>query len=56
MADSATFAVGRRKEAIARVRISLGQGQITVNGKKISGNIIPPQHSPKLNEVEVILG
>ena len=27
--------VGRRKEAVARVRISLGQGQITVNGKPI---------------------
>lgn len=28
--------VGRRKEAVARVRISVGQGQITVNGKPIS--------------------
>lgn len=27
--------VGRRKEAIARVRISTGKGQITVNGKPI---------------------
>lgn len=31
-----TTAVGRRKEAVARVRLSLGQGQITVNGKPIS--------------------
>lgn len=28
--------VGRRKEAVARVRISAGQGQITVNGKPIT--------------------
>ena len=27
--------VGRRKEAVARVRLSAGQGQITVNGKPI---------------------
>ncbi|MBI2021551.1 30S ribosomal protein S9 [Candidatus Daviesbacteria bacterium] len=29
-------AVGRRKEAIARVRLFEGQGQLTVNGKPIS--------------------
>lgn len=28
--------VGRRKEAIARVRINSGQGQITINGKPIA--------------------
>lgn len=28
--------VGRRKEAIARVRLSLGKGLITVNGKPIA--------------------
>lgn len=28
--------VGRRKEAVARVRLLEGQGQITVNGKPIS--------------------
>lgn len=28
--------VGRRKEAIARVRLSLGKGQVTVNGKLIT--------------------
>lgn len=28
--------VGRRKEAVARVRLSDGQGQITVNGKPIA--------------------
>lgn len=31
-----TNTVGRRKEAIARVRISPGQGTITVNGKPIT--------------------
>lgn len=30
-----TAVVGRRKEAVARVRLSSGQGQITVNGKPI---------------------
>ncbi len=29
-------AVGRRKEAIARVRLMEGQGQVTVNGKPIA--------------------
>lgn len=28
--------VGRRKEAVARVRVSAGQGQITINGKPIT--------------------
>lgn len=28
--------VGRRKEAVARVRLTLGNGQITVNGKPVS--------------------
>lgn len=28
-------AIGRRKEAIARVRLSPGKGQITVNGKSV---------------------
>lgn len=31
-----TQAVGRRKEAVARVRIMKGQGQMTVNGKPVS--------------------
>jgi len=35
--DSSTIsAVGRRKEAIARVRISGGDGQFTVNGKPVA--------------------
>lgn len=29
------YAVGRRKEALARVRLSKGNGQITINGKPI---------------------
>lgn len=29
-------AIGRRKEAVARVRLFNGQGQLTVNGKPIS--------------------
>lgn len=33
--DAAIFAVGRRKEAVARVRLTEGKGQITVNGKPI---------------------
>src|SRR5258708_3852582 len=33
--DKYATAVGRRKEAVARVRLSLGNGPITVNGKQI---------------------
>ena len=36
MKDNQLQAVGRRKEAIARVRLLEGQGQIMVNGKPIS--------------------
>lgn len=38
MADVAknSQAVGRRKEAVARVRLFPGQGQLTVNGKPIA--------------------
>lgn len=35
-------AVGRRKEASARVRLSPGNGQITVNGKPIGGYFAGP--------------
>lgn len=31
-----TAAVGRRKEAVARVRVMEGQGKITINGKQIA--------------------
>jgi N,N'-diacetylchitobiose phosphorylase len=37
-------------------RVSKGVSSIAVNGKKISGNVIPPQRSRKTNEVEVLLG
>ncbi len=37
MANATTFfqATGRRKEAVARVRVFKGEGQMTVNGKPI---------------------
>lgn len=34
--------VGRRKEAVARVRLSAGSGQITVNGKPIAEYFLGP--------------
>lgn len=37
MNQASTNAVGRRKEAVARVRLSAGNGQILVNGKPIAG-------------------
>ena len=36
MIQTSINAVGRRKEAVARVRLSEGKGQITVNGKPIA--------------------
>jgi len=36
--------------------VSKGVASITVNGKKVKGNVIPPQTSKKINEVEVVLG
>ena len=36
--------------------VSKGVSSVTVNGKKISGNIIPPQRSPKTIKVEAVLG
>lgn len=36
MKQSSINVVGRRKEAVARVRLSGGNGQITVNGKPIT--------------------
>lgn len=35
MAETSVSTVGRRKEAVARVRLAKGQGQITINGKPI---------------------
>lgn len=34
--------VGRKKEAVARVRLSSGKGQITVNGKQIAEYFLGP--------------
>lgn len=44
MPTSVTFnqAVGRRKEAVARVRLVKGQGQLTVNGRPISSYFAGP--------------
>lgn len=36
MAQTSISTVGRRKEAIARVRLSDGKGQISVNGKPVT--------------------
>lgn len=36
MPDFKTSTVGRRKEAVARVRINQGNGQIMVNGKPVA--------------------
>jgi len=35
MAELSINTIGRRKEAVARVRISKGNGQITINGKPV---------------------
>lgn len=40
-------AVGRRKEAVARVRLSKGSGQITINGKNI-GDCFPGEIFSKI--------
>lgn len=42
MAEPHINVVGRRKEAVARVRLLSGQGQITVNGKPISEYFLGP--------------
>lgn len=40
--SDATITVGRRKGAVARVRVIPGQGQITINGKPISEYFLGP--------------
>lgn len=49
--------VGRRKEAVARVRLSDGKGQITVNGKPIVeyflGPLLQKQYSRPLEITKV---
>ncbi len=50
--------VGRRKEAVARVRLSEGKGQITVNGKPIAeyflGLIAQKQYNRPLEAAKAI--
>lgn len=40
--DQGIATVGRRKEAIARIRISPGNGQITINGKPVAEYFLGP--------------
>ena len=40
--QTSTNTVGRRKEAVARVRVTSGNGQITVNGKPIGEYFLGP--------------
>ncbi|MCR4305484.1 MAG: 30S ribosomal protein S9, partial [Candidatus Daviesbacteria bacterium] len=42
--------VGRRKEAVARVRLSTGQGQILVNGKPITEYFPGPVLQKRYNQ------
>ncbi len=49
MADRYYEGVGRRKEAVARVRVMSGQGQFTVNGKPLN------EYFTRLGDVDAIL-
>lgn len=40
--SQAITTVGRRKEAVARVRLASGKGQITINGKPIAEYFLGP--------------
>jgi small subunit ribosomal protein S9 len=42
-ASDVTLSTGRRKRAVARVRLALGQGVITVNGKALDEYFSRPQ-------------
>ncbi|MBI2019544.1 30S ribosomal protein S9 [Candidatus Daviesbacteria bacterium] len=54
MAQSSTNVVGRRKEAVARVRVTSGNGQITVNGKPVAEYFAGPVSQKKyLRPLEV---
>lgn len=58
MTPSSTNVVGRRKEAVARVRLTGGNGQITVNGRPISeyfkGVIYQKIYSKPLEAVKAV--
>lgn len=53
-----TNVVGRRKEAAARVRLSAGNGQITINGKPIAqyfpGQILQKLYSKPLDTTKTL--
>lgn len=40
--SDSVYAVGRRKEALAKVRLSKGEGQIIINGKPIGEYFLGP--------------
>jgi small subunit ribosomal protein S9 len=50
--------VGRRKEALARVRLQMGQGQFTINGKPIGeyflGEVFQKQYNRPLEITKTI--
>lgn len=50
--------VGRRKEAVARVRLSEGKGQVTVNGKPIveyfPGQVLQKQYNKPLEITDTL--
>lgn len=47
--SNTTSTIGRRKEAVARVRLSPGQGQIVVNGKPIAEYFLGPALQQRYN-------
>jgi len=47
---------GRRKEAIARVRIAAGTGKWTINGRTLDGYFPNKVHKQLVNEPFVVLG
>ena len=47
---------GRRKEAIARVRITAGTGKWTINGRTLDGYFPNKVHQQLVNEPFVVLG
>ena len=49
MTETYISAVGRRKEAVARVRLIPGNGQITVNGKPVREYFIGPIFQKQYN-------
>ncbi|MCD6118823.1 30S ribosomal protein S9 [bacterium] len=50
--DHKLMTVGRRKEAVARVRLEKGSGNISVNGKELSDYF--PRYSDQLRATEAL--